>query len=52
MTNIEFLGIALAVLGIGVSVYFGVKFIGSRQSQKTGAGSVNIQSGRDTNLNA
>ena len=51
MTNIELLGIGLGVLGLILSVYFGMKAIGNRQSQRTGKGSIGIQSGRDTKIN-
>jgi hypothetical protein len=44
-------GIILAIAGIIVSVYFGIKTSNAhRQKQKTGKGGIHIQSGRDTNI--
>ena len=51
MSKIELIGIALGVIGIILTIYFGIKTLSTKQFQKTGKNSVNIQSGRDTNLN-
>jgi hypothetical protein len=45
-------GIILAVLGITVSIYFGLKSVRSKsQRQSARDNSVAIQSGRDTTIN-
>lgn len=52
----EVWGIILSVVGIALSIYFGMKgvaFLRSKrvtQHQKTGDNSVSIQSGRDTKI--
>jgi hypothetical protein len=53
MTDAELLGIALGVIGIALTVYYGAKALtsASNQKQKGGSNSINIQSGRDTNIN-
>jgi hypothetical protein len=54
--SIEGWGIALAVLGLVLTVYFGVKTATSvrskriSQDQTTGPNSISIQSGRDTKV--
>lgn len=51
MTEVELLGVLLAVFGIAISVYFGIKALGARQVQKTKSNSISIQSGRDSKIN-
>lgn len=52
----EIAGLALAVLGVAATIYYGVKAIRPKaarsndQSQSVTGGGVGIQSGRDTNL--
>lgn len=52
MTTVELVGIGLALTGIGVSVYYGVKAVKTRKSQKQSVtkGAIGIQSGRDTRI--
>lgn len=51
MSNVEMLGIALAIAGVIVSIYFGLRALGSRQVQKAKGSGINIQSGGDTKIN-
>lgn len=50
--SIEIWGIVLAVIGLVASVYFGMKALKTRKSQRQNVrnGSVGIQSGRDTKI--
>ena len=51
MNNVELLELVLAVSGIAIAIYFGVRGENSSQNQKSGKNSTTIQSGRDTNIN-
>lgn len=51
MTDVELLGIGLTILGLVASIFFGVKSLKKRQSQRIKNNSVGIQSGRDTKIN-
>lgn len=51
MSKVEIAGIVLGVIGILLTIYFGFKARSAKQNQNSGKSSVNIQSGRDTNIN-
>lgn len=51
MGNVELLGIGMGIIGLALTVYFGVKSLGARQSLKSKGKGITIQSGRDTKIN-
>jgi ABC-type uncharacterized transport system permease subunit len=53
--NLAIAGVALTIIGLGLTIFYGARAIqrrNHRQNQTASGGSTAIQSGRDTSVNA